>query len=177
MTTEIPKLNTLYDFSEITDAVPPPPPPDLGVPKEPKSRPAPAPEEPALAQTDNQIDVIDLMRASKFTIAIQLLPHDGNPAGRLCTIGVQLDKQAPSITAIRGEDFGVMPSPIWELMEAQAQLAATKPAAGKKQAEVPPPMTTKSKPASAPVKAAQPAPTASVAAAAPQDDIYSLFDL
>jgi hypothetical protein len=137
-------------------------------------------QEPAQVQTADLV-ALDLMRTSKYTIAIQLLPHDNDPAGRLCTIGVQLDKQAPSIIAIRGDELGILPAPIWQLMEAQAQIAATKPATAKKQVEVPPPLTAKPKPEppkkAAPAAKPTPAPAPAPVAAAPQDDIYSLFDL
>lgn len=182
------KLSTeLYEFTDSTDAVPPPPPPpDLGVPTAPEPEPAP-PEEPAQASVMTaDLVALDLMRASQYTIVIRLLPHDNDPAGRLCTLGVQLDKQAPSITVIRGNDLGVLPDPIWQLMQAQAQLAATKPdATAKKKAEIPPPLTTRTvKPAPAAKTAPVPAPTAAPAKQAPapvaaqaQNDIYSLFDL
>jgi hypothetical protein len=171
LTTQTPEMDMLYDFSE--EAVP--------------AQPSQA-EKAAPVQTAD-IVALDLMRSSQYTLVIQLLPHDNDPAGRLCTIGVQLDKQAPSIIAIRGDELGTLPAPIWQLMEAQAQIAATLPA--KKKATMPEPKTVSKQsltpavkpapaPAPAPVAPAQKAPVAQKAPAPPQqplDDIYSLFDL
>lgn len=173
MTTETTEMDTLYDFSE--DAVPPPPPPDPFVPTEPPA--------PVQVQTAD-IVALDLMRTSKFTIIIQLFPFD-DAAARPCLIGVQLDKQAPTIVDIRVNELGVLVAKAWQLMEVQAQIAATttkkKPAPAPAASKPAPVQQATSKPPAAPPKpapvASTPAPVATPKAQEPQDDIYSLFDL
>lgn len=71
---------------------------------------------------------MDILLKSKVTIVIQLFPAtpDGEAEGRPGLLGVQLDKNAPSLVSLTGGELTPLPDVVWKLAQAQAAIIAAK---------------------------------------------------
>ena len=141
-----------------------------------------APTPTAAQPTVKQVNVVeeDLYDFNKclISVALGMLPNDGNPDGRLVMLGVRNHQDEPIFTTCRMNELTPLPDPIQQLLEqlkeqlpARSEKAARKKAKAKAEEEKRKAAISKTKPAAAkavPQKVEKPKPTSM--------NLFDMFD-